>query len=147
MRGVLDTWIRSAIVAATLIGFNVRPCAAEAAENPPATEKPATPLVRCTAGERLVDQHCITDPVLLKHRPAKYPPDAMASRTEASVTVKTVIAENGRVTDAVVEACTNPGHGFEDAAIEAVRKRRYKPAKIDGKVTAVTSRVVIDFKL
>lgn len=146
MRGVLDIWIRSVVVAATLIGVDVRPCAAEAAANPSSTAKPSPP-VRCPAGDRLVDRHCITDPILLKHPSATYPPTAMSSRIQASVTVKAVIAENGRITDAVVEECTSPGHGFEEAAIEAVRKRRYKPAKIDGKVTAVTSRVVINFKL
>jgi TonB family protein len=71
----------------------------------------------------------------------------MKNRIEGRVTLKAVIAENGRVSEAVVESCTSPGHGFESAAVEAVLKRRYKPAKVDGKVKAISFHVIIDFKL
>jgi len=83
----------------------------------------------------------------VKNVSPKYPSAAMSNRIEARVTVKAVIGTNGKVSDAVVESCTSPGYGFESAAVEAVRKRRYKPAKVDGKVEAISFHVVIDFKL
>ena len=41
---------------------------------------------------------------------------------------------------------SNPGHGFEDAAIEALKKRRYKPATINGNPITLFYTATIDFK-
>jgi protein TonB len=48
-----------------------------------------------------------------------------------------------------VQILTSPGAalGFDEAAIEAIRQWRYKPALQDGKPVDVYMTVVIDFTL
>ena len=134
-----QTLVSFSVMAAALSALAVLPCAAATVAE--------SSSVNCPSDQRQFDQHCITDPIPLNNASPKYPRAAAKSKIEASVTIKAVIGEDGRVSDAVVESCTTPGYGFETAAIEAVRKRRYKPAKIDGKVTAIEFHVIIDFKL
>ena len=49
--------------------------------------------------------------------------------------------------EAIVERCTVPGYGFEAAAVEAVKRWRYVPARVNGEVHAVYFNVVVDFRL
>ncbi len=43
--------------------------------------------------------------------------------------------------------CNKPGLGFEEAAIDAVRQWRYKPALKDGQPLDVYFTIVVDFSL
>ncbi|WP_169788824.1 TonB-dependent receptor [Vulgatibacter incomptus] len=66
---------------------------------------------------------------------AEYPPEAKAEGLTGVVVLEVDIGEDGAVMDAQV---TEPaGHGFDEAALEAVRKFRFSPAEIDGQPAAV----------
>jgi TonB family protein len=53
--------------------------------------------------------------------------------------------EDGSVTEIEVKNSTNPGQGFEDAAIAALKKWRYEPGTLNGKPVPVYFTVTIDF--
>jgi TonB family protein len=54
-----------------------------------------------------------------------------------------VVAEDGSVESVEVLASTNPL--FTDAAVDAVRKWRYRPASMGGRPVRVFFSVVVDF--
>ena len=69
-------------------------------------------------------------PALLEFVEAPYPPEAEAAGLEAGVVLEILIAADGTVAEAsVVEPA---GHGFDEAALEAVRQFQFSPAKRDG---------------
>jgi len=55
--------------------------------------------------------------------------------------------EDGSVGDIEVKKCTNPGHGFEDAAMDALKKWRYEAVTLHGKPAQISFTVTIDFML
>ena len=63
------------------------------------------------------------------------------------MTLLVVVRRDGRVGDQRVLRCSNPGFGFEAAAIEAVGRWRYEPATEDGEPVDVHFTVVVDFDL
>ena len=66
-------------------------------------------------------------PVLRTRVEAAYPPDALRDGLEANVGLEVVVDERGVVVDAKV---TSPaGHGFDEAALDAVRKFTFDPAR------------------
>jgi protein TonB len=71
----------------------------------------------------------------------EYPERALRADTEGSVTLTLTIAPDGRVTNAVV-VTANPEGWFEKAALEAVKKWKYRPPKRE-----ITREVTIDFTL
>lgn len=87
----------------------------------------------------------LTPPVLHLRAEAIYPPEALRERLEASVGLEVVVDENGRVTDARVTAPA--GHGFDEAALDAVRRFTFEPARKNG--VAIRSNVELgyDFRL
>src|SRR5437016_5176443 len=62
----------------------------------------------------------VSPPVVKTHPEAPYPPDALRDRVEGSVGVEVTIDETGRVIDARVTR--GAGHGFDEAALAAVRQ-------------------------
>jgi TonB family protein len=64
---------------------------------------------------------------------------------EGHVTLQARVVEDGSVTDIEVKESTNPGHGFEEAAIDALKKWRYEPGTLNGKPTPIYFEVTIDF--
>jgi TonB family protein len=76
----------------------------------------------------------------------KYPLRAMVLRITASVTLRVQVKRDGRVGDVEVVDTTRKGMGFEQAAIEAVKKWLYTPATRNGTAedAAVTVRVSFD---
>jgi len=61
-----------------------------------------------------------------------YPPEAKRLGIEGAVTLKLGIDENGRVVQ--IKVIERAGHGFDEAAMKAMRKARFKPAVTsDGK--------------
>ncbi len=82
-------------------------------------------------------------PELLQFVEAPYPPEAEAQKIEGNVTLLVSLDETGRVTEALV---TEPaGHGFDEAAAEAVRQFVFSPAEIDGAPAAVQLEYVYRF--
>ena len=58
-----------------------------------------------------------------------------------------IVRRDGTVGDAEVLRVTAPGHGFEEAAMRAVRKWRFVPATMNGEPIDVYFTVVVDFRL
>ena len=76
-------------------------------------------------------------PVLLEKVAAEYPPEAFAAGIEGAVILEFGVDENGQVTEVNVKQPA--GHGFDEAAVAAVRKFRWKPGTSDN--TPVPSKV------
>jgi len=74
-------------------------------------------------------------PSILEAVEAEYPADARAAGITGEVVLAIDIGADGLVLDAqVIEPA---GHGFDEAALAAVRAFRFSPAEIDGVPTAV----------
>ena len=84
-------------------------------------------------------------PELLEGAPPEYPVEAYAAGLEADVTVKIHIGADGVVTQ--VDVSTPVGHGFDEAAVAAVMKYRFKPAEFDGKPGPIVVETTLHFKL
>lgn len=89
-----------------------------------AEESPAAPTGQLTK-----------PPELLEFVQAPYPPEAEGQRLEGDVGLLVDIDEHGAVTR--VEVVEPAGHGFDEAAVEAVKQFRFSPAEIDGAPAAV----------
>jgi len=84
-------------------------------------------------------------PALLKFVPAHYPPEAEAQWLSGDVGLEVQIAADGKVADARVTR--SAGHGFDEAALSAVREFLFSPAEIDGKPAAVAIDYTYHFTL
>jgi len=82
-------------------------------------------------------------PVLLVKVDPSYPQVARRAGLGGRVTVRAVIAPDGGVESVEVFASTNPL--FNEAAVDAVRKWRYRPALMSGRPVRVYFSVVVDF--
>lgn len=74
-----------------------------------------------------------------------YTEAARKKRIQGPVIVRTIIAEDGSVTD--VEALQELPEGLTESAIEAVKQFRFEPATLDGKPIAVYYNLTINFRL
>ncbi len=81
---------------------------------------------------------------LIHHVAASYPPAALASRIEGTVTLRAAIGVNGEVTH--VQPLSGPP-ALVSAAVDAVRQWRYKPAKLDGQPVETQEDIAIAFRL
>ncbi len=82
-------------------------------------------------------------PQLLQAAPPNYPPEALAARLAADVTMDVDLDAAGRVTNVAVTA--GAGHGFDEAAVAAVKASRFSPAEIDGRPSAVRFSYTLHF--
>jgi TonB family protein len=82
---------------------------------------------------------------------AAYPPEARAKRVGAQVRVGATINVKGAVEDPKVltSSATDKRFlaAFEEAALAAVRKTRYRPAKVNGQVVDMYVTTTVDFKV
>src|SRR5258705_9375076 len=69
----------------------------------------------------------VTAPKPKTHPDPVYPPDALRDRIAGVVGVELTIDETGRVVGA--RLVQSAGHGFDEAAIEAVRQWTFEPAR------------------
>ena len=76
-----------------------------------------------------------------------YPELARRARLSSRVIVQAVILEDGTVGETEVLHCDHPGVGFEEAAIEAITRWRYEPARLYGKPVDVYFTVNVEFTL
>lgn len=84
-------------------------------------------------------------PVLERFVEAPYPPEAEAQKLEGRVVLSIDISATGEVTRA--EVVEPAGHGFDEAALAAVRQFRFTPAEVDGKPAPVRITYAYDFVL
>jgi len=84
-------------------------------------------------------------PAFTERAPLNYPRQALRERIEGVVIIEADIDEAGVIVETRV--VKEVGFGFEDAAINLLRKSRFSPAIIDGRAVAVRMRFTIEFKL
>ena len=77
----------------------------------------------------------------------KYPPQAQDNGIAGSVVVKAYIDEHGKVQRAKAMNCSRPGFGFEEAALKAAYKYRYRPARHKGEPIGVWITYKVNFVL
>ena len=75
-----------------------------------------------------------------------YPPIAARNKTEGWVKIEFIVNEFGSVSKAKVIA-SKPRSVFNNAALKAIYKSKFKPLIIDGQARAQTAVQVIEFKL
>ena len=76
--------------------------------------------------------------------PPVYPLQAKSLRMEGKVVLDAMVMEDGRLSDLKV---VQGEPIFTGAAMEAVKKWRYKPFLLDGKTVKSPMRITVDFKL
>lgn len=82
-------------------------------------------------------------PAIVHSVEAVYPPEAAKARISATVMLTVDIGADGAVTDAQV---TEPaGHGFDEAALAALKQFQFSPAEIDGKPAPVRIQYAYHF--
>jgi len=95
-----------------------------------------TATIRCDSVPEMLSQ---TDPV--------YPVKAKKAGIETSLWVKAYVDITGTVRKAFVLKCDKPGYGFEEAALKAAYKNRFKPAKVGDKPVGVWVTYKVEFKI
>ena len=75
-----------------------------------------------------------------------YPFQARRKEITGQVTVRLLIDANGRVVRAEIIS-SEPAGVFDDSALSAVRKWRFKPGRLDGRAVSIWVTVPIIFKL
>jgi TonB family protein len=76
---------------------------------------------------------------------AAYPVHARADEVEGDVGVEIVVDREGRVIDAKI--MRSAGHGFDEAALVAVRAYRFSPAQREGRAVRVRMPWSVQFRL
>ncbi len=76
-----------------------------------------------------------------------YPELARRMRREGVVIVRAEIGRDGEVHDAQVALAQPPGIGFEQAAMDAVRAWKFRPATLEGRPVAVLYHLTVRFRL
>lgn len=76
---------------------------------------------------------------------AAYPPAARADDVEGDVGLEIVVDAGGNVVDARVIA--RAGHGFDDAALAAIKRYRFSPASREGRSVRVRMPWTVQFRL
>jgi len=76
----------------------------------------------------------------------KYPKEAKDAGIEGTVIVQVFVDEKGKVTETKISKGI-PNSRLDEAAIEAIRKTRFKPAKAREKSVGVWISIPINFRL
>lgn len=84
-------------------------------------------------------------PTLKRFVDAPYPPEAEKEKVQGSVVLAIVIGADGKVADAQV--LKPAGHGFDEAALAAVKQFEFDPAEIDNVPAAVQVHYRYEFVL
>jgi TonB family protein len=104
------------------------------------------PASKANPGD-LVDLAAVDEaPKLTKSFDPLYPAQAARFGKEGSVTVNALISETGAVTEARILKGLKDDMGLEKAAVDAVKKWKFQPAKKDGVNVKVWKPVVVTFK-
>jgi TonB family protein len=112
----------------------------------PAPTPTPTPPVRAGTLVNLSDPGVIA-PVLDRAPAATYPPIALRQRLEGTVELNVLVDERGAVTETLVISGAGGRAGLTEAAVESVRRRRYRPATKDGVPVKVWLPVRVQFRL
>jgi periplasmic protein TonB len=86
-------------------------------------------------------------PVVISQPSPVYPPMARKAEIEGSVWVKVLVDKTGNVRDAKIVKPSGANAGFEEAALEAALKSKWKPAIQNKQPVAVWASYEIKFQL
>jgi protein TonB len=132
----------------------------------PSENAPAGPAVEVKAGNTLAtapddkklepgdetalpiptEEYLVTQmPILDEEIRIPYPAEARSKGIEGPVAMDILIDEEGKVRD--VRLLDGPNHGLNEAAMEAGKRLRFKPARIHERAVAVRIRYVYRFVL
>jgi protein TonB len=84
-------------------------------------------------------------PTLVSSVPPNYPPELRRTKVEGSVVLVFVLNEQGRVEDPRVETSTRPE--FEQPAVDAVKRWRFKPGEKEGETVRTYMRLPMRFRV
>jgi protein TonB len=116
--------------------------AADRAADPNASKPYAAP----PAGPKFVPSYKVTEPPsVVSEVKAVYPEAARKEGLETQVLMQIAIDTDGHVTTARV--LQSAGHGFDEAALEAIRKFRFKPARLGDEAVATEITYKVTFLL
>jgi protein TonB len=76
----------------------------------------------------------------------RYPPLARARRLQAEVTVEVLVDENGAVERTRLARSDTQNVGFNEAAVDAVRGARFRPATKNGVPVKMWKRFTFPFR-
>jgi len=88
-----------------------------------------------------------TDPVVTVRVDPKYTPEAMLARVQGSVRVSCIVRPTGLCTDARVTRAPDPPYGLDRAALEAVGKWRFLPARKNNQPVSMTVSIELEFSV
>jgi protein TonB len=86
-----------------------------------------------------------SQPQVLGEVKVPYPPEARRAGVEGTVTLAITIDEQGNVVQAKV--VSGPGYGLNEAALQAIRKYRFRPAMKGGEAVATDLKYAYTFLL
>ena len=138
------TWLASVVVVCLLLVLDLVAASSGATA---ALDLTKSEPGGCPKGQISSAQGCVTTPVLLRQVKPKYPRQALSRHAQARVILGATVDAGGMVIDISVLSCTTPHVRFEDSAIKAVKKWRYRPASFGGESIPVIWKVVVDFML
>jgi TonB family protein len=101
------------------------------------TGTPAAPLTALPDGSDL--------PVLVTRVDPQYPEAAKRLKAGGDVTLRVVVEANGTI--GRIEVVTQAPFGMTEAAVDAVRRWTYRPARVDGQPVAVWKVIRVKFAL
>jgi TonB family protein len=87
----------------------------------------------------------ITNPKILKQVEPRYTKEARAKHIEGTVELALVVEKDGTVSHIRVLSSLDPG--LETAAIQAVQKWKFEPARRNGETVAMTATIQVNFRL
>lgn len=87
----------------------------------------------------------VTRPEKISGRPPVYTEEARKARVTGVVSLETIIDEQGNVTS--VKVLEGLGMGLDEAAVEAVKAWKFKPATLDGRPVKVYYGLTVNFTM
>ncbi|HYR55344.1 MAG TPA: TonB family protein [Myxococcaceae bacterium] len=110
------------------------------------TKAPAPEEVQSYSASRFVPIYQVdSQPTVLHEEKIPYPPGAQRERIEGTVLLSVVIDAEGNVVSTKV--LTGPGHGLDEAARDAFRRFRFKPAIKSGQPVSTEMKYKYTFSL
>jgi protein TonB len=132
------------LVALVICSLVIDVAASSEAEEPPVDlTKPSQG--ECPSEQWGTERGCVTPPMLARRVEPKYPKSALKQRVSATIVLNATVSTSGTVESISVKSSTTPGLGFEQAAIDAVKQWRYRPALIARKKVSAIWTIVVTF--
>ena len=98
-----------------------------------------------SAGPYVTDFGSATGPAFLRRITPVYPEQARRLGREGRVVLRLTIDARGNLLK--VEVLQAPGFGFEEAAVDAIRRSSFRPATVNGQAVASIARLPIKFAI